>query len=450
MKQAVSAIFLANNKIFSITRNDNLRVFPGYSAFPGGKVDKCDSERTSSLFQKYKNIISQERLNGLIREVQEELNFDIEANHALIVDLYPIGIAVTPEFNPYRFESYYYVIKLNSEIDFEVDTEEAKSWSWETPSELLNCYNKAQMLAVPPMVMMLEAFAVEISHQNILDLSLDYDPLVEVPMIESIKGVKQFLPLSKTFPPANRTNSFLIGDEGQTVLIDPSPKDENEYQKFLISLYKHDITKIFITHHHPDHHDYINRLATELHIKVGMSPKTFELMNLKYGTDYLDNLAIELYQEGDILTKSLNENVYVYAVPGHDAGQLALAPETLNWFLVGDLIQTVGTVVIGGVEGNMSDYYKSLQRVIDLKPKFIIPSHGISIGGTFKLEKTLRHRKKREEQILKLMLSGKSIDAVVDVLYADLDENLRYYGKKTIEAHIVKLQLENKLIKNPS
>ena len=61
-------------------------------------------------------------------------------------------------------------------------------------------------------------------------------------MIESIYGVRQFLPLSNTFPPANRTNAFIIGDgkgnDSPKFLIDPSPKDENELAKFLKSVDK--------------------------------------------------------------------------------------------------------------------------------------------------------------------------------------------------------------------
>ena len=56
-----------------------------------------------------------------------------------------------------------------------------------------------------------------------------------VPHIYPLGPITQILPLSHTFPPANRTNSFLLGDK-RAVLIDPSPKDEAELRKFLQQL----------------------------------------------------------------------------------------------------------------------------------------------------------------------------------------------------------------------
>ena len=68
-----------------------------------------------------------------------------------------------------------------------------------------------------------------------------------VPMIEPVKGIKQFLPLSNTFPPANRTNCFLIGDtDGFGVLIDPSPKNEKELSKLYQSISHYQISEFFL------------------------------------------------------------------------------------------------------------------------------------------------------------------------------------------------------------
>ena len=425
MRESVAAIFLKEDKVFTVVRQNYLKVFPGYLAFPGGKVDGEESLR-----------------EALMREIQEELGFDIESNEGSIEKTYELGIAITPSFNPYRFKTHYYVIKLKNEVIFEVDAGEAASSSWESPQELLAQYKKAKHLAVPPMIMILEALAQNINHSETVDLSLPFDDGDQVPMIESIYGVKHFLPLSNTFRPANRTNSFLIGDAGKEVLIDPSPCDQNECDKFIKALDKFNISKIFITHHHPDHHEYLRSFEQRYNVPVGMSVTTYELLEKKYGVDYLEGMSIEIYQEGDVLTQTLDDDVLVYEVPGHDAGQLALAPRSLNWFLVGDLIQTVGTVVVGGDEANMADYFKSLQKVIDLNPTFCIPSHGISIGGTHKIKKTLNHRKKREEGIRELMAKGHDLDSIVALLYSDLDKNLVRYARATVLSHIKKIEIE--------
>ena len=132
----------------------------------------------------------------------------------------------------------------------------------------------------------------------------------------------------------------------------------------------------------------------------------------------------------------------MYEVPGHDEGQLALGDEELHWFFAGDLFQTVGTVVIGGDEGDMKKYMDSLEKVISFSPRFIFPSHGIATGGTHRLEETLRHRRERESSIAKLLAQGQSEDEIFNHIYPDLDPKLRPYAQKTILSHIKKIKFK--------
>ena len=273
-------------------------------------------------------------------------------------------------------------------------------------------------------------------------MSLPYDPATEVPMIESIFGVRQFLPLSNTFPPANRTNCFIIGDE-RKLLIDPSPKDEHELKKLLKSVDSIGFDAIFLTHHHPDHYEFSADIARLYKVGIELSFDTLTRIKNRSGENYFDGITLTMRSEGDIVTKSLGHNVRVYEVPGHDEGQLALAPDSMNWFLAGDLIQTVGTVVIQAPEGDMKKYFKTLRRVIALNPKNIIPSHGIIIGGVNKLEETLKHRQMREDQILVLVCAGKTMEEMLEEIYPGLDSNLLPYAEKTIEAHLKKMKEES-------
>jgi ribonuclease/clavin/mitogillin len=444
MREAVSAIFVAGEKIFSIKRQNFLAVFPGYHAFPGGKVDKKDNEKPELAGKKLLGDHSSHLMNALCREIEEELNFNLRdaIDNDEIVSICELGIATTPEFNPYRFETHFYKITLKSECDFDVDQNEVVDSNWTKASELLDRYYLGEILAVPPTIKLIEALGENIEHNQLIDLNLQYDTSNEVPMIESLYGVRQFLPLSNTFPPANRTNSFIIGDSLENrVLIDPSPKNKEELNKFINSIEKVGFSSIFLTHHHPDHHEYAPDLGRKFNIPLKMGEDTHQRILKKWGDNYFDDLEIIIVKEGDVLTTSLGQEVSLYAVPGHDEGQLALAPKSMNWFLAGDLFQTIGTVVIGGDEGDMGKYFDSLQKVIDLKPAFIIPSHGIAMGGTYKLEKTLEHRKQRESQIAELHDEGKNIDQMLEIIYSGLEPRLNKYALATIKAHLKKLNL---------
>ena len=103
-----------------------------------------------------------------------------------------------------------------------------------------------------------------------LNLDLQYDGDSEVPVINPVSSVLQLLPLSNTFPPAKRTNCFVIGDAPNNIVaIDPSPCDENEYQKLKRTISKYPIDFIFLTHHHPDHHEFSTVLVRELVCRDG-------------------------------------------------------------------------------------------------------------------------------------------------------------------------------------
>jgi len=438
IKEAVTVVFKCQEKIYAIKRQNFLRAFPGYTAFPGGQVDKADAHHGAgqsmpTLFRPFaKNL-----MQALCREVQEELDFDLlaYARDNKVLALTELGIALTPEFNPYRFKTFFFLIELSAEISFHPDSNEISQGQWQSAQQWMRDFSQNRIMAVPPTVKVFKALAQDPPVRQGLDLNLTYDPQREVPMIESLAGVKQFLPLSNTFPPALRTNCFLIGKK----LIDPSPKDQHEYKKLKNSVTKFPIQEIFLTHHHPDHHEHAVQLALELKIPMGMSADTYQRILGKWGGDYFQQVAIKFYKEGDTLTTVEEKAIKIFSVPGHDAGQLALAPQDNTWFLVGDLIQTVGTVVIGAPEGDMQEYFNSLERIIALNPSFIIPSHGIATGGVQRLQATLEHRQMREQQIVTLLKTGATEEQILQTLYPTIAASLQKYARKTIRAHLNKI-----------
>lgn len=439
MRKAVSVVFTHKNKVFAVSRQNYLSVFPGYLAFPGGKVDKEDSTEiiNKPFFDKFEGDL----MHALIREVEEEVNVDLTS--LPIIKMEKLAIAITPEFNPYRFETYFFWVELSEEIEFKVDEGEVKTSGWIDGKELLNNYLEGQELAVPPTVRIIERFAVGGFNEECIQLRLPYEPSSQVPWIESISGVFQFLPLSHTFPPANRTNCFLIGD----TLIDPSPKDEDEFLKLQGSLKGFTFSKILLTHHHPDHHEFAPRMAKEHKVPICISQDSLDRIKAKWGVDYFADVKIITVKDDDILTDWKNEEVRLMSVPGHDEGQMAPYVKSGKWFLAGDLFQSVGTVVVGGDEGDMAKYFSSLEKVIALNPAVIFPSHGIALGGVYKLKMTLKHRRHREEQILELLNNNKTNQEILEEVYEGLEPRLYKYALATIDKHIQKLKQEKRISK---
>ena len=425
MRESVAAILRCREEIFFIKRSAALRAFPGYSSFPGGTVERGESSN-----------------EALARELREEIDFDIQS-HGAVLSVREYAWAKTPDFVSYRFKTIFYLISLKEKISFSLASTEIAEGQWAHPSSVLNSFNRGSILAVAPTISLLKSLTHEKKHKSILDVNFRYDEKKEVPVIEYVKGVVQLPVPSNTLPPANRTNAFLIGDShAKKVLIDPSPRDDREFNRLLYTLRNRPIDEIFLTHHHGDHHQFAPDLARKQRIPISMSQDTRELIAKKWGEGYLEDIEIRVLREGNILTLSQGSPVTLLAVPGHDKGQIAPMVESRAWIIVGDLIQTVGTVVIGGEEGDMAQYFSSLQKVIDLNPQFIFPSHGMPLGGVAKIEKTLSHRAEREKQIKRLLSSGIGEKEMFDHIYKGLDPHLEKYARDTIRAHLKKIAEE--------
>lgn len=442
---AVSIVLTHRDEIFSIQRQYFLNAFPGYWAFPGGKVEKDDEHYF--LDHSVTNGIDPKIFGAVIREGKEELGVDLrdEIKSGNILSIHCLGLAITPDFNPYRFATYFFKIDLKNKIPFVVDENEARLADWTKANNLLADYHSGQILAVPPVVRVIEALGINPKIQKIDNINFDYDSSSQVPYIESIYGIRQLMPFSNTLPPAMRTNAFHIGDDGASkIIIDPSPKNEEEYIKLKNTILPLGLDKILITHHHPDHYERSNQLARDLRVPILLSRYTFERITRKT-PQYFDDVSLKILDEGESITKWLGREVLVMHIPGHDEGQIGIYPEDLSWYIAGDLFQGIGTVVIGGEEGDMKKYLSSLERIIKLSPKVIFPSHGIGVGGTYVLEKIIEHRLMRESQVLNLYLEGLSPEEMLSKLYSEVNKNLWPYALENIHQHLKKLRDENKI-----
>jgi len=238
----------------------------------------------------------------------------------------------------------------------------------------------------------------------------------ELACIELIDGLVTIPVPSNTLPPANATNALLLGDDQQPkVLVDPSPKSAEVYAQLINTLSGRMPDAVFISHHHPDHHERAFQMAREFELPVLLSRITLGRIEVDFGEDYVANTQIQVIKEGAEITRWKGQAVRAYELPGHDDGMLGLAPDRLAWFFVADLVQTSGVV---------------------------LPSHGIASGGTEGIKWAMQHRVDRENQIRPLYLAGASTTKIMDKVYPDLPEDLKWLAEQTIHQHIRKLQSE--------
>lgn len=440
MLEAVVAIFVHENDIYSIRRQNYLKAFPGYISFPGGKVDPEDYEFDFQhpLLEEH----PKHEMGALFREIDEELGYSIEAamKQNKVTEVSKLGIAVTPPFEKFRFNAHYYKVVLTEKPELVADEGEIAWAGWLPHSDLNQKYHSGESLMVVPTVRTIEHLCKDITTQQIPKLNLEYDVEQELPYVELLKGVGYIPVPSNTLPPAHTTNSLLLGEEGSLkVITDPSPESDEVLTKLINTMQGLNVEAILLTHHHPDHHERAPQLARHLKLPILCTKITQQRLLNRNGADYLDGIEIKTISQGDKITTWFGKDVICHELPGHDDGMVGLATEDMSWFYVSDLVEPFTTVVIPEPEGDMQVYFDTLQRVIDLNPKVIIPSHGIPMGGIHLLEQTLQHRMEREQQIINLVNGGLDEDGIVDKLYGGLDKRLMPLARQNVRQHLRKI-----------
>ncbi|WP_293393213.1 MBL fold metallo-hydrolase [Nevskia sp.] len=442
--EAVTAVLICEGEIYLTHRQPHLTAFPGFMAFPGGKVDKGEAEHLHAH-----PLLAEQtprHVHALARELREELDYDLDAalaaDEVLAID--KLGTALSPPFLQVRFDTGFFAIRLRSKPEFTIELGELAGGAWKSTADWLADFERGDLLLAPPTLDVLRHLA-ERPDATTIDRLRDYNEVDGIPEIEPLRGVLQMPVRSNTLPPADRTNCFQIGDQGSPILlIDPSPANRAEFDKLCRHVAGRGISEVFLTHHHPDHCQYANDLARHLGVPIAMSADTFERISRRVPT-FFDGLTVKTYADGDVATSWLGHPLRVVAVPGHDEGQLALMPDNRAFCIVGDLIQGVGTVVISPPEGDMAKYFATLEKVIALGPKVIWPSHGTALGGTYYLELTLKHRRAREAQVKTLFEAGRSIDQMLAEMYVGTDPRLMPLARINIEGHLAKLRSEGAL-----
>jgi len=237
----------------------------------------------------------------------------------------------------------------------------------------------------------------------------------------------------------------VVGDR-EVVIIDPGTADPTD----LAPLYEvvdaaiaggGKVKVILLTHRHKDHLLGADTVRERYGAPVWGEASISDRVKLDH----------EL-REGDSLELSgpHPRRLVAYATPGHSRSHFAFLEERSRTLIAGDLVSTLGTVVINPPDGNMRDYLRSLERVRELKATALLPGHGPPSRGVDHLvEALLEHRRAREGRILRALEAGPmSEDALRDEVYRDTPGASPELSARTLEAHLEKLIEENKIIRD--
>ena len=249
-----------------------------------------------------------------------------------------------------------------------------------------------------------------------------------------------------TLPPATATNTVLVGE--QPFIVDPATPHaaERATLKAVIAACRAAARAprgIVLTHHHTDHVGAAAWLAAEEGLEIHAHRRTVALLAGKLAVDR--ELAA-----GDELG-----GWCVLHTPGHASGHIVLHEPARGYLVVGDMVATVGTIVVDPPDGHMGSYLASLRALRALRAEVVVPAHGAPIVGADAVaahfDHYLRHREAREALVAAALGDAPSpIAEITRRAYPELAPPLLPLAARSALAHLEKLAEEGRAEESPA
>jgi len=425
-------------------RSETMAAFPGYWAFPGGGLSRVDSAAVEAL-EGFEGPEAK-AIACILREMSEELGLapsehglvalPLEARKQIVADksrylplaqegafpydtrsLKVLSHRITPPFGPIQFDNAFMhlhagLAKNVPEIDLEPQTEFTQIM-WATPNEFLLKWENHEMKIAPPVVTLLMEIEQTLERKGRDMLEAARDISERLPQRRSILfayGVEVVPVKTATLPPADHTNCYLVGDpEGEFILVDPAshlPEGLEDMAK-AVDRHKGELVAMMFTHSHGDHVGDIGLLREAFEVPI-------------WGSEYTSRSVKcdRILTDGEML--ELGKQAWqVLITPGHHPGHICLLGDP--GLIAGDMVAGIGTILIPPHTGDMNVYMEQLERLKNLKPHLLFPSHGPVIAlPTTKFNQYLSHRQARHQAVYAAVDSGiQSLPEIAKAAYAD-------------------------------
>ena len=228
------------------------------------------------------------------------------------------------------------------------------------------------------------------------------------------------------------TNTYVVGTTDVAV-VDPGPEDEGHVAAIdaLAALGGGRIRWIVVTHTPLDHSPAAAALAARTGAHV-------------IGFDARDDFAPDQSVGDGFVLAGPDFSLRAVHTPGHASNHVCWLLEGEGMLFSGDHVMQGSTVVISPPDGDMAVYLDSLAKVRALGPalRSIAPGHGSVIEEPAAiLDGIVAHRLRREETVAAALVSIRrgTVDELIPLVYADVEEKLHPVARRSLWAHLRKL-----------
>lgn len=257
-------------------------------------------------------------------------------------------------------------------------------------------------------------------------------------MTTTPKHIRHFTANNPGYMTLQGTNQYVVGQDGVLVIDVALSADSNldGIIEEVEAIGGKKIDQILLTHIHSDHCAGALALKKRSGAKIGIHRSRAGYLG---GEDFQ-------YADGDRISFGAGE-LLVLHTPGHESGHCCFYDSTDQVLFSGDHILGYGTSVIRPPDGDMTEYLRSLERLLEFNISLILPGHGPAVGKPeAKIKEYIEHRLQRERQVVDALRKGReTIGTVTEMIYVDVRGPLKNVAEFSVQAHLIKLMREGKV-----